>query len=166
MRKKRVYRKHYSPDSVHQRVDIGRFINALMTAGKKTVAERIFYRALDIIKEKTGGSDPLSIFDKAIENVSPTVELAGRRVGGANYQIPIEVRPDRRFILSVRWLLTASRAKKGMPIASRLAEELIAAAGGEGAAIKKRTDTHKMAEANRAFAHFARFNKKKKKIGV
>lgn len=161
MRKKRVYQKHYRPDYVHERVDIGRFINAIMKNGKKTVAERIFYGTLNIIKEKTK-SDPLTVFDKAIENISPTVELSSRRVGGANYQIPIEVRPDRRFILAVRWLLTAARSKKGMPMASRLAEEVIAASAGEGAAIKKKTDTHKMAEANRAFAHFARFTKKKK----
>ncbi len=161
MRKKRVYRKHYLPDPVYQRVDVGRFINAIMKNGKKTVAERAFYRALDIIKAKTS-SDPLAVFDKAIENVSPAVELASRRVGGANYQIPIEVRLDRRFILAVRWILNAARSKKGMPIASRLAEELMAASDNAGAAIKKKADTHKMAEANRAFAHFARFTKKKK----
>lgn len=163
MRKQRVYKKNYGPDPVHNRTDVGRFINYIMLDGKKTVAERVLYRAFDIIKERAK-QEPVSVFEKAFANVAPVVELSSRRVGGANYQIPIEVRSDRRFVLAARWILNAARSKKGMPMAERLAEELIAAAGGTGSAIKKREDTHKMAEANRAFAHFARFSKKKKTI--
>ena len=155
MRKKRVYRKHYLPDPVYQRVDVGRFINAIMKNGKKTVAERAFYRALDIIKAKTS-SDPLAVFDKAIENVSPAVELASRRVGGANYQIPIPVRGERRTALAFRWLIGAANTRKGKPMSEKLASEILEAAKGEGSAVKKRQDVQRMAEANRAFAHFAR----------
>ena len=160
MRKKRVYRKYYKPDTEYDRIDLGRFINYLMLDGKKNAAEKILYGAFAILKEKTG-QDPIAVYEKAVENVTPAVELTSRRVGGANYQIPVEVRVDRKFILATRWLINAARAKKGMPMAQRLAEEFIAAAGGEGAAVKKKLDTHKMAEANRAFAHFARFTPKK-----
>lgn len=161
MRKKRVYKKHYQPDFEYNRLDIGRFINYLMERGKKTTAERILYDCFAVLAKKTG-QDPVTIFEKAMENVAPDIELASRRVGGANYQIPVEVRPDRRFILAARWIISAARARKGMPMANRLAEEFTAAANNEGNAIKKKLDTHKMAEANRAFAHFANFSKTKK----
>ncbi len=155
MRKKRVYKKFYTADVVHGRVELGRFINYVMKDGKKSTAERIVYRALDKVKA-SAKEDPIKIFEKAIENASPLLEVASRRVGGANYQVPREVRPERRFMLAVRWIIGAARSKKGKPMADKLAEELIAASKNEGAAIKKKQDMHRMAEANRAFAHFAR----------
>ncbi|HVN26121.1 MAG TPA: 30S ribosomal protein S7 [Candidatus Paceibacterota bacterium] len=155
MRKKRVYKKYHQPDAVHGRVELGRFINYVMKDGKKSTAERVVYAAFDKIKEQTK-EDPLVIFDKALENASPLLEVASKRVGGANYQVPREVRPERRFILALRWIIGAARARKGKPMAEKLADELIAAAKNEGSAIKKKQDTHRMAEANRAFAHFAR----------
>ena len=155
MRKARVYKKYRLSDPVYGRTDLSRFINYLMLDGKKTVAEKILYRTFDLINDITK-QDPVAVWSKAVENISPQVELVSRRVGGANYQIPIEVRPDRRFILAARWLIGASRSRKGTPMAKRLSEEIIAAAKNEGAAIKKKQDTHRMAEANRAFAHFAR----------
>ena len=161
MRKKRVYKKFTTPDPVYNRMDISRFTNYIMQDGKKTVAERVIKDTFDKIQKKTE-QDPLTVFSKAIENVSPIVELVSRRVGGANYQIPTDVAPDRKFVLAARWIIKAARGKKGTSISHRLAEEIIAASNNEGSAIKKRTDTHKMAEANRAFAHFARFSKKKK----
>ncbi|MBI2622988.1 MAG: 30S ribosomal protein S7 [Candidatus Liptonbacteria bacterium] len=155
MRKKRVYKKHYTPDLLHSRVDVSRFVNYVMQDGKKTTAERIVYGAFDSVKKVTG-EEPLKVFEKALEHASPALEVRSRRVGGANYQVPQEVRPDRRFMLAVRWIVSAARAKKGKPMAEKLAEELIAASKNEGAAIKKKQDMHRMAEANRAFAHFAR----------
>jgi small subunit ribosomal protein S7 len=155
MRKKRVYRKFYQPDVLHGRVELGRFINYVMRDGKKSTAERLVYDALEKVKTITK-EDPIKVFDKALENVSPLLEVASKRVGGANYQVPREVRPERRFILSVRWIVGAARAKKGKGMADKLAEELIAASKNEGSAIKKKQDMHRMAEANRAFAHFAR----------
>ncbi len=155
MRKKRVYKKYHKPDAVHGRVELGRFINYVMKDGKKSVAEKVVYGALEKVKAAMK-EDPVKVFEKAIENASPMLEVASRRVGGANYQVPREVRPERRFILAVRWIIGAARAKKGKPMADKLAEELMAAAKNEGAAIKKKLDTHRMAEANRAFAHFAR----------
>ena len=155
MRKKRVYKKYHKADAVHGRVELGRFINYVMKDGKKSVAERVVYGALEKIKAVTK-EDPIMVFDKAIENASPLLEVASKRVGGANYQVPREVRPERKFILAVRWIIGAARSKKGKPMAEKLAEELIAASKNEGAAIKKKQDTHRMAEANRAFAHFAR----------
>jgi len=140
---------------MHGRVELGRFINYVMKDGKKSVAERVVYGALEKVRAVTK-EDPIVVFDKAIENASPLLEVASKRVGGANYQVPREVRPERRFILAVRWIIGAARSKKGKPMAEKLADELIAASKNEGAAIKKKQDTHRMAEANRAFAHFAR----------
>ena len=140
---------------VHDRVDVGRFINYVMRDGKKSVAESVVYGALENIK-KISKEDPVKIFEKAIENASPMLEVTSRRVGGANYQIPREVRPERKFMLAVRWIINAARAKKGKSMADKLAEELIAASKNEGDAIKKKQNMHRMAEANRAFAHFAR----------
>lgn len=155
MRKKRVYRKYHQQDQKYNRVDIGRFIGYVMKDGKKSVAERVVYDAFDII-HKTSKEDPVAIFEKALENASPIIEVVSRRVGGANYQVPHEVTPARRFTLAVRWIVGASRAKKGKTMAANIAEELLAAAKNEGASIKKKQDVHRMAEANRAFAHFAR----------
>jgi small subunit ribosomal protein S7 len=154
MRKKRVYKKYHTPDARYQRVDIGRFINYVMKDGKKSIAEKVVYDAFDRIKEETK-QDAIEIFEKAMSNAQPIVEVASKRVGGANYQVPREVRPERRFVLGVRWIVAAARGKKGKPIAAKLAEELILASKNEGNAIKKKLDMHRMAEANRAFAHFA-----------
>ena len=140
---------------VYGRVDLGRFINYIMKDGKKSTAEKVVYGALARVKETTK-EDPIAVFEKAMENVSPLLEVASKRVGGANYQVPREVRPERQFVLAVRWIISAARAKKGKPMAQKLAEEFIAASKNEGSAIKKKQDTHRMAEANRAFAHFAR----------
>jgi small subunit ribosomal protein S7 len=155
MRKKRVYKKYLKPDFKYNRIDVGRFINYIMRNGKKSVAEKIVYDALDKIQKETK-QEPIAVFEKAIQNASPMLEVFSRRIGGANYQVPREVRPERRFILGIRWIINAARSRKGKGMAEKLAEELIAASKNEGAAIKKKQDTHKMAEANRAFAHFAR----------
>lgn len=141
------------PDFKFNSVLISRFVNRLNFQGKKTVAERIVYDALEIVKEKTK-EDALLVFTKAIENVRPILEVKARRVGGANYQVPIEVRPARSSTLAMRWMLNAARDRKGRPMAEQLAEEILLAYKKEGAAFKKREDTHRMAEANRAFAHY------------
>jgi len=126
-----------------------------MWDGKKETARKSVYKAFDIIKEKTGNPNPLEVFDTAIKNAGPLVEVRSRRIGGANYQVPREVRPERRTALAMRWIIGAARSKKGAPIEEKLAEELILASKNEGTAVKKRDDTHKMAESNKAFAHFA-----------
>jgi small subunit ribosomal protein S7 len=155
MRKKRVYKKYYKPDVKYERIDVGRFINYVMRDGKKSIAERIVYDAFDKVKELSK-KDPLAVFEAAVKNASPSLEVVSRRIGGANYQVPHEVRPERRFMLAIRWIIEAARSRKGKPMADKLADELIAASNSEGAAIKKKLDMHRMAEANRAFAHFAR----------
>ncbi len=155
MRKKRVYKKFHQPDVVHGRVELGRFINYVMKDGKKSTAEKLVYSAFDKIKTITK-EEPMVVFERALENTMPLLEVASKRVGGANYQVPREVRPERRFILALRWIIGAARAKKGKGMADKLAEEIIAASKNEGNAIKKKLDMHRMAEANRAFAHFAR----------
>lgn len=154
MRKKKNYKRDHQPDIKYKSVAAGRFINYLMQDGKKATAEKIFYNSLEKI-QKTTKQEPLPVFEKALENAAPAVEVSSRRVGGANYQVPREVRADRKFVLASRWIIGAARSKKGKPMADRLAEELLLAAKNEGAAIKKKQDTHRMAEANRAFAHFA-----------
>ncbi len=152
MRRKNYYKKReYKPDLKYQRVDVARFINYLMKKGKKTVAEKVFYKALEEV-EKLTNQNPLKVFEKALENVSPLQEVVSRRIGGANYQIPREVRPNRKFFLASHWLIEDKKTRKGKPMYKKLAEELIAAASNEGAAIKKKQDLHRMAEANRAFA--------------
>lgn len=143
------------PDPKYQSVNIAKFINQIMRRGKKSIAQRVVYDCFDIIKEKTK-KDPLQIFDGAIKNVGPEVEVKSRRIGGGNYQIPISVIGNRRQTLAFRWIIAAAKARKGVPMRQKLADELIAAYNKEGASMKKRTDTYKMAEANRAFAHFAR----------
>jgi len=155
MRKKRVYKKYYQPDPVYGRIDLSRFINFVMSEGKKTIARKAVYDALEKIKKDTK-KEPIEIFEQALENASPNIEVFSKRVGGANYQVPREVRPERRFMLGVRWIVNAAQAKKGKPIAEKLANELMAAAKNEGDAVKKKQDMHRQAEANRAFAHFVR----------
>ena len=155
MRKKRIYKKYYTADVVHGRIDLGRFINYVMKDGKKSVAEKVVYDALDKVKEMTK-EEPMVIFEKALENTAPMLEVKSKRVGGANYQVPMEVCPERKFVLSLRWIIGAARSKKGKGMAIKLAEEIVAASKNEGNAIKKKQDMHRMAEANRAFAHFAR----------
>lgn len=144
-----------APDNRYKSERLSKFINCVMLDGKKETARKAVYDALEAIKASEEGKDPLEVFEDAIRNVGPTVEVRSRRVGGANYQVPREVRPERRQALAMRWILNAARAKNGAPISKFLAEELIAASKNEGTAIKKREDVHKMAEANRAFAHFA-----------
>lgn len=155
MRKKRIYKRKNKVDTVYENIAVNRFINYLMEGGKKSVAEKIMYKAFDSIKEKMK-MEPLGVFEKALENASPSVEVRSQRVGGANYQVPKEVRADRKFMLAVRWIIGAARSKKGKPMDEKLAGELMAAYKNEGAAVKKKQDVHRMAEANRAFAHFAR----------
>lgn len=142
-------------DSVYNSDRVSRFVNYVMWSGKKEAARKIVYAAFETIKEKTGNPNPLEVFDAAIKNSSPHMEVRSRRIGGANYQVPVEVRPDRRLQLSMRWIRDAARTRKGMKTHLALAEELIAAANNEGSAVKKKEDTHRMADANKAFAHFA-----------
>jgi len=152
-RKKKV-KRIISPDPVYNNVTVAKFINQVMRQGKKTIARKIVYKAFDAIKEKTK-KDPLEIFDSALKNAAPLLEVKPRRIGGATYQVPREVRGDRRMTLAMRWIIMAAKSKKGKPMREKLAEELMNAANNTGVAIKKKEDTHRMAEANRAFAHFA-----------
>ena len=154
MRRKVKNRKQPGPDRVYNSQQVAKFINHVMLDGKKTVAEKIVYGAFDIVKEKTK-EEPLEVFELALKNVGPLTEVRSRRVGGANYQVPREVRPERRVALAMRWILDTARKGKGTPMHKRLAEEFILASKNEGEAVKKRENTHKMAEANKAFAHFA-----------
>ena len=153
MRRRRPEKRKILPDPVYNDLAVAKFINYLMKKGKKGVSEQIFYSAMDSIKSKTK-TDGIKIFEKEIEKTSPTVEVKSRRIGGATYQVPIEVATHRRFYLASHWIIRAATGRKGKPMADRLALELIAAANEEGGAIKKKDDTHRMAEANKAFAHF------------
>ena len=152
-RRRLVPKRKILPDPKYHEVMVAKFINALMLDGKKSVAEKILYRALDIIRDKKVG-EPLEVFEDALENVRPTVEVKSRRVGGATYQVPIEVRPTRRNALAIRWIIEAARKRREKSMAIRLAEELIEASNQSGEAFKKCENTHKMAEANKAFSHF------------
>jgi small subunit ribosomal protein S7 len=152
-RRKVVEKREILPDPKHNSVVVAKFINNLMNDGKRSVAEGIFYDTLDIIEERLK-QDPMKVFKKAVENVKPLLEVKSRRVGGATYQVPMEVSPQRRQALSFRWLITFSRNRSEKSMAERLAGELIDAANNRGTTIKKREDTHKMAEANKAFAHY------------
>jgi small subunit ribosomal protein S7 len=152
-RKGNVPRREVLPDPLYNSTLVSKFVNSVMWDGKKSTAEQIFYDALKIIQQKTG-DDPLKIFKKAVENVKPVLEVKTRRVGGANYQVPVEVNANRRVSLSIRWLITYSRARKEKSMEEKLAAELLDAANNRGAALKKREDVHKMAEANKAFAHY------------
>lgn len=155
MRRKIKNRKSVKPDPNYESVKVAKLINYMMQEGKKEKARVIVYGAMDLIKEKAKTENPIEVFENAIKNTAPLMEVRSRRVGGANYQVPVEVRPDRRLALSLRWIIEGARSKKGKPITEKLADELIACAKGEGEAVKKRENTHKMAEANKAFAHFA-----------
>ena len=155
MRRKIKNKNIVEPDILYKSQKLAKFINNIMLHGKKETARKSVYKAFEIIKEKTGNPNPLEVFDTALKNAGPTVEVRSRRIGGANYQVPREVRPERRLALAMRWMIDAARSKKGASIAEKLAEELILASKNEGSAIKKRDDTHKMAESNKAFAHFA-----------
>lgn len=154
MRGKKIPKRDILPDSKFQRIDIAKLINKVMSDGKKTTAQKVVYDALQYISEKTK-QDPLEVYDAAIRNVAPSLEVKGKRIGGANYQVPIVVTGERKLILAYRWILEAARAKKGATMAKRLGDELIAASNSEGAAMKKREDVQRMAESNKAFAHFA-----------
>lgn len=154
MRRKVKNRNIVNPDFIYNSQKLEKFINYVMWSGKKETARNVVYHAFDVIKEKTGNPNPLEIFDLAIKNAGPTTEVRSRRIGGANYQVPREVRPERKLALAMRWIRDAARGKKGTPMHEKLAEELILASKNEGSAIKKKDDTHKMAEANKAFAHF------------
>ena len=153
MRRRRPERRQITPDPVYGDLAVAKFVNYLMLRGKKGMAEKTFYHALNMIHKKTK-SDGLQIFKKAIENASPQVEVKSKRIGGATYQVPIEVAKTRQFYLVSKWLIGAARSRSGKAMADRLASELIAAANNEGGAVKKKDDTHRMAEANKAFAHF------------
>ncbi len=152
-RRREVPKREIIPDPLYQSTLVTKFINCIMRDGKKSVAQSIFYGALEIIKEKTK-DDPLKIFKKAVENIKPTLEVKSRRVGGSTYQVPIEVRPARRLSLALRWLISFAQARPEKTMRERLAGEFLDAANNRGAAIKKKEDTHRMAEANKAFAHY------------
>jgi small subunit ribosomal protein S7 len=152
-RRRRVIKRELLPDPKYGSVLVAKFTNNLMRTGKKSVAEAIFYSALDMIAERTG-QDELSVFQKALDNIKPVVEVRPRRVGGSTYQIPIDVPPNRRQALAMRWLIQYSRERGERTMSERLAAEIVAASNGEGNAVRKREDTHRMAESNRAFSHY------------
>ena len=155
MRRPVKNRNKVSGDVIYGSEKVEKFINHIMLDGKKEIARKVVYGAFEIIKKEAKVENPLEIFDMALKNAAPMMEVRSRRVGGANYQVPVEVRPERRTFLSMTWIIKSARAGKGTDMKKRLADELILASKGEGAAVKKREDTHKMAEANKAFAHFA-----------
>lgn len=155
MRGKQAPKRNIIPDSKFGNILISKLINYVMQDGKKSTAEKIVYDCFEIISKQTK-QDPIDVFDNAMKNIIPTIEVKSRRVGGANYQIPTPVRGNRKHALAYRWLLVAARGKKGKPMAEKLAGEIMMAANGEGEAVKKRLDVQRMAEANRAFAHFAK----------
>lgn len=154
MRRPVKKKSHLEPDIKYSNLMISKLINYVMKSGKKAVALRVCYDALDIMEKKTG-KPALEVFEKAMDNVMPQMELRSRRIGGANYQVPVEVRPDRKVALALRWIIEAARSQKGKAMSEKLAEELINASNNAGNAVKKKNDTHRMAEANKAFAHFA-----------
>ncbi len=155
MRRKRKIKRTIIPDPQYNSTLVAKFINYLLKDGKKSTAQKVFYDALGIIKKSLKGKEPLDVFDEAIKNVSPFVEVKSRRIGGAHYQIPREVRGERKTTLAIRWIIQIARDKKGKPMAQKLAEELLDASKNTGASIKKKEDMHRMAEANKAFAHFS-----------
>ncbi len=152
-RKKKVYRP-INPDPLYNSVKVSKFINHIMRKGKKSLARKIIYMSFEEIKKAKKG-DPLSVFEKALENAMPSVEVRSRRIGGATYQVPVEVKGDRKVSLAMRWIVEAAKSKKGRPMYQKLAEELIAASEGKGGAVKKKEEIQKLAEANKAFAHLA-----------
>lgn len=153
-RRREVPKREVLPDPVYHSQLATKFMNNIMRKGKKTTAESIFYGALEIIKDKVQEDEPIKVFKRAVENVKPTLEVKSRRVGGATYQVPVEVRPERRLSLAIRWIITQAQGRGEKTMREKLAGELMDAASGRGSAIKKREDTHKMAEANKAFAHY------------
>jgi small subunit ribosomal protein S7 len=153
MRRNRPKRREILPDRKYGNLVIAKFINNIMHRGKRSVAEGVVYDAFDMIAEKTG-QDPVAVFNKAMNNVRPTLKVKSRRVGGSTYQVPVEVKQSERDALAMRWIISYSRGRKGRSMAQRLAQEFIEASQGEGNSVKKREDTHKMAEANKAFAHY------------
>jgi small subunit ribosomal protein S7 len=153
-RRREIPKRELMPDALYQSPLVTKFINTIMSQGKRSTAERILYQSFDLIKERSG-DDPLKVFKKAVDNVKPALEVKSRRVGGSNYQVPIEVNPNRRLSLSIRWLVGFARARgDGKTMQEKLANELLDAANLRGGAVKKREDTHRMAEANKAFAHY------------
>lgn len=154
MRRRRVAKRKVIADPKYNSEVVGKFINTLMNEGKKSIAQNIIYDSFEIIKEKLRESDVLKVFYKALDNARPRLEVKPRRIGGATYQVPVEVRQDRGISIALRWIRDFAKTKKGRSMKERLAEEIIAAYKGEGSSVKKRDDTHKMAESNKAFAHF------------
>jgi small subunit ribosomal protein S7 len=155
MRRKLNIKRELKPDVTYQSLKLAKFTNYVMESGKKTMARAIISDCMNTIKEKAKVENPLEVFETALKNTAPAMEVRSRRVGGANYQVPREVRPERKNALSMKWIIEAARAKKGAPMHVKLADEIIAASKNEGEAVKKRENVHKMAEANKAFAHFA-----------
>jgi small subunit ribosomal protein S7 len=153
MRKKRAEKRRILPDPRYNDVVVARFVNNLMEGGKKSTSRRLLYNALELIGTRTQ-QDPLEVFRKALNNVSPAVEVRSRRVGGSTYQVPMEVRPERRYALGIRWIIKYATDRREKSMQEKLASELIAASNGEGGSVKKREDVHRMADANKAFAHF------------
>ncbi len=154
MRRRRAPKREILPDPKYGSVLVAKFINIVMKQGKKSIAERIVYGAFEVLKKKTGNENALEVFEKAIENARPKMALKPRRVGGATYQVPLEIKTEHGTAITLRWIRSFARDKKGKPMQDRLAEEILQAYQNQGAAVKKKQDTHKMAEANRAFAHF------------
>ncbi|MBT5955609.1 MAG: 30S ribosomal protein S7 [Candidatus Marinimicrobia bacterium] len=154
MRRRRPEKRVIIPDPVYNDLVVAKFINNVMDAGKKSVAEKIFYNAISQVESKAKVKDGLEIFRKALENVAPLLEVKSKRIGGATYQVPIEVSENRRLALAMRWIISYAKSRKGRTMADRLSAELIAAANNEGSSVKKKEDTHRMAEANKAFSHF------------
>ena len=153
MRRRRPEKRKILPDPIYSDLEVAKFMNFLMIGGKKGASEKIFYSAIDIVKSRTK-KDGIDIFKLAVKNAAPLLEVKSRRIGGANYQVPIEVAKHRQFFLAAHWIINSARKRSGRAMSERLAAELISAANNEGGAIKKKEDTHRMAEANRAFAHF------------
>ncbi len=153
-RKKLINKRPVQPDPKFNSALVSKFTNGLMLDGKKTLARRLFYDAMDLVEKQVNDETPLAVFEKAMDNVRPRVEVKSRRVGGATYQVPIEVRPERRNALAIRWIISFAKSRSGRTMSDKLAAELIDAFNNRGASVKKRDDTHKMAEANKAFAHY------------
>ena len=154
MRRRRPEKREILPDPVYGDLIVAKFINNIMKQGKKSLAEKIFYQSIEKIKKQGKVDDGIELFKKALENVAPVLEVKSKRIGGATYQVPIEISEARRIALAMRWIIGYSKSRKGQTMADRLAAELLAAANNDGSAVKKKEDTHRMAEANKAFAHF------------
>ena len=154
MRRRRPEKREILPDPVYSDLVVAKFINNLMKKGKKSLAEKIFYQSIEKIKEQGKVDDGIELFKKALDNVAPMLEVKSKRIGGATYQVPIEISEGRRMALAMRWIITYSKSRKGQTMADKLAAELLAAANNDGSAVKKKEDTHRMAEANKAFSHF------------